>query len=71
MAQCDVLEALEKQKKAMSRTEIAAFLKKDVTMVSHAITRLLRGCEIKIIEIDRKQAMKRYHCKRRMRLYYV
>ena len=71
MGQEEVLLILEKYKKPMSRGEIAKALEADMHLVSHAIQRLIKGDFIKIIEIDRYQAMERYRCKRRMRLYYV
>lgn len=71
MSQVEIIEVLEKFKKPMSRTEIAKVLEEDVVRVSHSIARLIKGKEIKIIEINREQALATYHCKRRMRLYYV
>jgi hypothetical protein len=71
MSQVDVIEVLEKYKKPLSRTDIAKILNESVILVSHAIARLIKGREIKIIEIDRNEAMRLYHCKRRMRLYYI
>ncbi len=71
MGQCEILQILEKYKKPMSRTEIAKALNDDLSLISHSLKRLLKSADIKIIEIDRKEAMIRFHCKRRMRLYYV
>lgn len=71
MSQQDVMDALEKIGKPVSRGEIAKFLKQDIVLVSHSIARLVKGNDIKIIEINREQAMKIYKCKRRMRLYYL
>lgn len=71
MSQQEVISVLEKFKKPMSRTEIANVLNQDIIMVSHALRRLVKGGEVKIIELDRHQAMERFHCKHRMRLYYV
>ena len=71
MGQEEIVEFLEKYKKPVSRSEIASALSQDVILISHAIARLVKSKEIKIIEIDRQQAMKLYHCKRRMRLYYL
>ena len=69
--QQEVIEVLEKAKKPMSRTQIAKELEKDLVIVSHAISKLIKFREIKCIEIDRNQAMEMFHCKRRMRLYYT
>lgn len=71
MAQEEVIQILKKENKPLSRTEIADKLGMDKLRVSHAIQRLEKGNDIKIIEINRQQAMERYHCKRRMRLYYL
>ena len=71
MSQEEVIRILEKVKKPLSRTEIAKILNKDLINISHSIARLIKGHQIKIIEIDREQAMIEFHCKRRMRLYYI
>lgn len=71
MSQSDVLSVLEKSQRPLSRSEIARALNDNDTHVSHSIQRLIKGRAIKIMEIDRKQAMEHYRCKRRMRLYYV
>ena len=71
MGQIDIIEVLEKSKKPISRSEIAKILNQDVVRVSHAIARLVKYNDIKVIEIDRNQAMKIYHCKRRMHIYYI
>ena len=71
MSQGDILEVLEKAKKPLCRTEIANIIKLDPIQVSHNLRRLVKGRSVKIIEINREQAMKFYRCKRRMRLYYL
>lgn len=71
MSQSDILDVLERVKRPLSRGEIANELKDDGTHVSHSIARLIKGHCIKILEIDRNEALKRFKCKRRMRLYYV
>ena len=71
MSQSDILEVLERFKKPMSRGEIAKELNDDCTHVSHSIARLIKGRGIKVIEIDRTEALKKYKVKQRMRLYYV
>lgn len=71
MSQSDVLEVLEKVKRPMSRGEIAKELNDNPEHVSTSIKRLIKGKAVKIIEIDRYEALERYKCKRRMRLYYV
>lgn len=71
MGQEEVINVLEKFKKPMSASEIAKELNQAFTSVSHIIQRIIKVHEIKIVELNREQAMKRYKCKRRMRLYYV
>jgi len=71
MSQQEVIDVLRKSEKPLSRTEIAKELNLSVIGVSHSLMRLVKGRDIKVIEIDRHQALKNYHCKRRMRLYYV
>lgn len=71
MSQSDVLDVLERIKRPLSRGEIARELNDDGAHVSHSIARLIKGRCIKIIEIDREEALVRFKCKRRMRLYYV
>lgn len=71
MSQEEVLSALEKFKRPLSRTEIASVINRDKRIVTHAIGKLIKSNEIKIIEINREQAMEKYNCRRRMRLYYV
>ena len=71
MSQGEVLEVLEKFKRPMAGIEIAKVLNSNVEHLAHSIKRLIKYHEIKIIEIHRDEAMKRFHCKRRMRLYYI
>ena len=71
MAQDEVINLLEQVKKPLSRAEIADKLSMDKIRVSHALQRLFKAKEIKVIEIDRHQALEKYKSKRRMRLYYL
>ena len=72
MSQQEIIEVLEKHKnKPFTRSEIAALLEIGVTAVSHALKSLVDNNEVKIIEIGREEAMKKYRCKRRIRLYYL
>lgn len=71
-----MINILQKAKKPMSRTEITIILqekilKQEAIKVSHLIQKMLKHNEIKCMEINRKQAIKHYGCKRRMRIYYV
>ena len=71
MSQSEIIDILEKIKRPMSRGEIAKELNQDCCLASHSIMRLVKSHSIKIIEIDRYEAMEKYKCKRRMRLYYI
>jgi DNA-binding transcriptional regulator LsrR (DeoR family) len=72
MSQEEVINILEKFNKPLSRTEIATTLNISVIRVSHALKRLTKSREVKIIELTREQAAEHYGAchKRRMRLYY-
>lgn len=71
MGQVEVLEVLKKYNKPLGLSDIAKEINSNKIIVSHAIKRLVKGREIKIIEIDRFEAKKRYGCNRRMRLYFI
>ena len=71
MSQGEILEVLKKEKKPLSAAEIINQLDINPKRVYVLIKILLKYEEIKCIEIPRDLAMKRYHSKRRMRLYYV
>ena len=79
MSQQDVITVLEKNKRPLSVGEIAKELNQHPYRVSHSLRRMLKigddgklvGRDIKIMEIDCRQAMKLYKCKKRMRLYYL
>lgn len=69
--QSEIIALLEKQKEPLGRTEIAIILKSTPVKVSVAIRQLLKYKEVKCLEIDHYEAMKRFGCKRRVRLYYI
>ena len=75
MAQGEVLMILEKVKKPLSAREISQKLNQDFNLVCHNICRLIKSKSIKVMELNREQAMEYYkfekNVKRRMRLYYV
>jgi len=74
MSQEDVLDLLEKEKKPLSRSQIAEILQIDVCVASKTIKHLLTHNEIKCIEIDRIKAQELFKNKticRRLRLYYT
>ncbi len=70
MGQQEVMEFLEKQKEPLSRGEIAFFMKDNPIKISAILNKLLANEDVKAIEINSEDAMKRLGCKRRMNLYY-
>ena len=74
MSSSDILEILEKEKKPLSRREIAELINDTPCYVSHHLKKLVLHNEVKIVEITRTQAkifFKEKAPSRRMRLYYV
>lgn len=73
MSQQEIISILKKNKKPISLHEISIKLedKMNDRTVRHGVSQLIKSSHIKIIEIDRHTAMDLYHCKRKMRLYYV
>ena len=73
MSQDDIIQCLKKSDKPLSRTEIALSLNEVPDKISKTLRRILKdpNSEVKVIEINRIQAMKIYKCKRRMRCYII
>jgi len=71
MSQQDVIEILEKMKQPLSVSDIAKFIDDEVCKISKELTRMLKYNEVSFVEIDRFEAMEKYNCKRRMRLWFV
>ena len=71
MSQQDVIEILEKMKGPVSVSDIAKLINDDAYKVSKELTRMLKYKEVSFVEIDRFEAMERYNCKRRMRLWFI
>lgn len=71
MAQSDIIKLLNTKAKPLSRTEIAELLGETPTKISAILRRLLKYKEIKYIELDRVEAMDKYGCKHRMRLWFI
>jgi len=71
MSQQDVIKILEKNKKPLAVIDIAKLINDDPYKVSKELARMLKYSEVYFIEIDRFEAMKRYNCKRRMRLWFL
>jgi len=71
MGQAEIIDLLKEMRKPVSRREIAIALGEDPNKVSVHLKKLITFKEVNWIEIDRKVAMKKYHCSRRMKLYYI
>lgn len=71
MGQEDIIKLLEKETKPLTRKEIAELLEENASKISRILQTLLKFNEINYIEIDRKEAMKSYGCKRRMKKYFL
>jgi Mn-dependent DtxR family transcriptional regulator len=71
MGQQEIIDTLRQSKRPLSRTEIADILKVQPKHVSNKIKILVRYDEVKFVELSREQALEKYHCKRKMRLYYI
>ena len=67
----EIIEVLRNENKPLSGQEIAKKLGETKIKISMRIKQLIKFEEIRCIEIPRDLALKIYHCKRRMRLYYV
>lgn len=70
MGQSDIIELLEKSDHPLSRSEIADVLKVQPSTISMLINKLIKYNEILFEEIDKEMALKKYGCKKRMRLYF-
>jgi len=71
MGQEEVYQTLKQIGKPLSAKEIAEAINCSMKIVFDSLNRLLKYGEVSIIEIPRGKAMRLYHSKRRMRLYYV
>jgi len=64
-----VIDCLKKNKRPMSRTEIAEEINCGKSRVSVILNVLFKFSEIQVIEIDRVMAQELFGVKRRMKLY--
>ena len=71
IGQSEIIDLLEKEIEPVSLGEIAKILQQKPQKVSEDIRKLIKFKEVKYKEIDKTVALKKYHCKRRMRIYYV
>ena len=71
MSQSEIINLLKKEDKPLSVGEIAILLNDNQKKISRCLASMLKYSEVCFIEIDRIKAMKTYHCKHRMRLWFV
>jgi predicted transcriptional regulator len=71
MGQADVLKLLEKVKEPLSGSEIASKLGERSKEVFRHLRIMIKYGEVSFVEIDRNEALKKYSCKRRMKLYFI
>jgi predicted Zn-ribbon and HTH transcriptional regulator len=71
MSQEEVLEVLRKNRKPIAGCEIAQELGYRKDKIFHTLKSLAKSRSIKVMEIDRFEAKKRYNSCRRMLLYYI
>jgi len=73
MVQDDILKLLKREKRPLSRMQIANALKEDPIKISHALRQMMTYKDIKCIELKREQAVEYLNdksIKRRLRIYY-
>ena len=71
MSQSEIIDLLKKEVKPLSVGEIAILLDDNQKKISRCLAMMLKYNEVCFVEIDRIKAMEKYHCKRRMRLWFV
>jgi hypothetical protein len=71
MGQSDILKLLEKEEKPLPVGMIAKKLNENQKKISLLLSKLLKFNEVDCVEIDRLEALSKYGCKRRLRLWYV
>lgn len=71
MGQGEIIEILKNNKSPMRGREIAELLHQDFKNIINTISKLLKYGELKYIEVDRIDALKKFGSKRKLRLYYI
>jgi len=71
MSQQDILDVLEEVGIPISVSDIAKIIDCEDYRISKQLRRMLKFNEVCFVEIDKDEAMKRYKCKHRMRLWIV
>jgi hypothetical protein len=71
MGQSEILKLLEKEPEPLPVGIIAKKLEEDQKKISKLLSKLLQFNEVDFLEIDRLEAMDKYKCKRRLRLWFI
>lgn len=71
MGKQEVADYLKTQTEPKARIEIAEALDQDPNKVSETIRKLLSDGDLDYVELDRKESLTRFKCKRRMRLFFL
>jgi hypothetical protein len=67
----EIINILKKEKRPMSRSEIALKINQNPLNVSRAIKKLIKFKEINYKEISKDEAYIKYRSKRKLRIFYV
>ena len=71
MSQSEVLELLKKEIEPITVREMSIKLNDSYIKISKDINKMLKYKEVCFIEMDRVEALKKFKCKRRVRLFYI
>jgi len=71
MGQSEVYYLLKKQTEPLAVGEIARLMNDNQKKISLHLAKMYKYNEVQCIEINRFEAMKRYKCKHRMRLWFI
>jgi len=71
IGQSEVIKLLEKASEPLSVGQIATMLDDDQKKISNDLNKMIQYKEVKYKEITKEIALKKYNCKRRMRLYFT
>lgn len=71
MSQQDILDVLEEVGIPISVSDIANIINDECYKISKQLRRMLKYNEVCFVEIDKDEAMEKYKCKHRMRLWII
>lgn len=71
IGQVDIIKELERVKKPVPASYIAQKLGVDPRKIFPKLKQMIIYQEIKFIEVDRKEALEKYNCNHRMKLYFI